>query len=170
MKEDIRFCKDHGVKGVVFGILKKDGTIDIDRCANLVELARPMQVTFHRAFDRARHPFQAMEEIIRLGIDRMLTSGQAQNVIEGAGIIADLIDRAEDRIIIMPGSGVTENNVSALIKMTGAKEVHASLRSPVKSGMNYRENSASMGKPGQDEFTWMETDPARVRAVVNILG
>jgi len=165
MKEDIVFCKEHRAKGVVFGILEKNGDVDVERCVELVNIARPMQVTFHRAFDMVRFPFKALEEIIGMGFDRILTSGQANSVIEGASLIADLVYRAENRIVIMPGGGITENNAAALIKMTGTREVHASLRSPILSQMRYKENKVSMGNQEQREYEWLETDVERVRAV-----
>jgi copper homeostasis protein len=170
MKEDILFCKGHGAKGVVVGMLKADGSVDTVRMAELVALARPMQITFHRAFDRAFNPYRALEDIISLGIERVLTSGQAATAVEGADLLSALIQKAGDRIIIMPGSGVSEDNVADLLKKTGAKEVHASLRSPVRSLMKYGDEDAMMNKTGHDEFTRMETDPERVREVRSILN
>jgi copper homeostasis protein len=169
MKEEIFFCKERRAEGVVLGILKADGTVDLDRMAELVEMARPMQVTFHRAFDLTRDPFRAMEDIINLGIERILTSGQAAIAIEGAGLISELINKARNRIIIMPGGGITEHNVAELVKKTGAREVHASLRSPVKSIMEFKSDSASMGKQERDEYEWLETDVSRVRSFKNSL-
>jgi len=163
MKQDILFCKEHGAEGVVLGILQADGTVDIERTRDLAELARPMQVTFHRAFDMTADPFQALEAVISLGIERILTSGQASNALAGADLLQQLNNRAHHRIIIMPGGGITEHNVNELIARTGVKEVHASLRSPVNSEMHFRNELAAMGKPGQGEYTWMETDPERVR-------
>jgi copper homeostasis protein len=162
MKQDILFCKGLGAEGVVLGVLKADGSVDIERTGELVELARPMQVTFHRAFDMTADPFQALEDIISLGIERILTSGQASGAMAGAELIEQLNNRANNRIIIMPGGGITEQNVAELINKTGVKEVHASLRSKVKSRMIYRNEDASMGKPEQDEYAWMETDAERV--------
>lgn len=166
MKQDIGFCKEHGARGVVMGILKEDGSVDLERMKVLVELARPMQVTFHRAFDMAADPFRAMEEIISLGIERILTSGQAPSAMAGSDIIKQLNYRANNRIIIMPGGGITENNVKELISGTGVGEVHASLRSTVKSSMMFRNETASMGKEGEQEYEWTETDIKRVRKVV----
>jgi copper homeostasis protein len=170
MKEDVLFCKEQGAAGIVTGILLADGSVDAERTAELAVLARPMQVTFHRAFDMTADPFKAMETIISLGIERILTSGQATNAIEGADLIAELVSLAENRIIIMPGGGIVESNVNKLIQKTGAKEVHASLRSAVESNMQFRNFEASMGKPGQDEFFRMETDHERVRLVKNLIS
>ena len=169
MKEDIRFCKGNGAKGVVLGILKKDGTIDIDRCTILAELARPMQVTFHRAFDRAADPYRALEDIISLGIERIMTSGQAATAVEGSDLLSDLVKKAGNRIIIMPGSGITENNVAGLIKKTGAKEIHGSLRSKIKNGLHYQNEFVQLGDKELEEFVLYETDASRVQHCVDIL-
>jgi copper homeostasis protein len=170
MRDDIRFCKEHGAEGVVLGILKEDGSVDVERTDELVQLARPMQVTFHRAFDLAADPFRALEDIIGLGIERVLTSGQAATAIEGAALIKELIYRSAGRISIMPGSGINEYNVMEIIKLTGAGEIHASLRGPVKSGMRFQNDALNMGKTGIDEYSRQETDPARVREMINQLG
>jgi copper homeostasis protein len=167
MKDDIIFCKEHGVKGVVLGVLNADASVDMERTKELVELARPLAVTFHRAFDMTANPFKAMEDIISLGIERILASGQASNAIDGADLIQQLNNRTHNRIIIMPGGGITEHNVSELITRTGVKEVHASLRSPVKSRMTYRNETTSMGKSGAKEYEWMETDAERVRMIIH---
>jgi copper homeostasis protein len=169
MKDDILFCKEHGAKGVVFGILKLDGSIDIDRNAELVRLARPMQVTFHRAFDMTREPFQAMEDIISLGFERILTSGQAANAFAGADLISELIARAVNRVIIMPGAGITENNIRELREKTGAVEFHASLQSRVKSRMKFRNEMTSLGNSSGLEDILMETDPEKVREFVKMM-
>lgn len=165
MKEDVLFCKGHEAKGVVLGILQADGSVDIERTGELVALARPMKVTFHRAFDRVTDPFMAMEDIISLGIERILTSGQATSALAGAELIEQLINKANNRIIIMPGSGITELNVSELITRTGAREVHASLRSPVESRMQYRNEFVNDGKKAHFETDWEETNTGRVKDV-----
>ncbi|MFO7613795.1 MAG: copper homeostasis protein CutC [Bacteroidales bacterium] len=169
MKEDIAFCKEHGAKGVVLGILCDDSTVDKERTGALVRLACPMQVTFHRAFDMTIDPFQAMEDIISLGIDRILTSGQAASARDGVPLIRQLIRKAAGRIIIMPGGGIAENNVTDLLSKTGAKEIHASLRSPVKSGMRIVKNIFSMGMNAGCGDSWFETNPERVRHMMNLL-
>ena len=106
MKEDILQCKNIGCDGVVIGLLNAEGTIDKTRTSKLVNLAYPMSVTFHRAFDRANDPFKAMEDIIESGCERILTSGQQPSALEGIELISALIKKAEERIIIMPGSGL----------------------------------------------------------------
>lgn len=168
MKEDILFCKAHDVKGVVLGILDRKGHIDLERTAELVELARPMQVTFHRAFDRAADPFRALEEIISLGIERILTSGQMNTAMEGSALIRELIRKSAQRIVIMPGSGINEGNVADLISITGAEEVHASLRSQVEN-----RSPGTMDPTGnsiKDEYFRMETDPKKVMKVKQLIN
>ena len=130
MKEDIRFCGETGCNGVVFGILNYDGFIDIIRNKELIEIARRynMSVTFHRAIDCSSDIFQSLEEIIELGCDRILTSGGKETALEGKYILKKLIEQAGDRIIIMPGSGINENNIKELVETTGLKEFHGSFR------------------------------------------
>ena len=137
MKYDILLCKQLGCDGVVIGMLNEDGTIYKKRCAKLVELAYPMGVTFHRAFDRCANPFEALEDIIDIGCERILTSGQYPTAMEGAQLINELIRQAETRIIIMPGSGVRSNNILELKEKTGAEEFHTSARTLVKSNMQF---------------------------------
>lgn len=137
MKTDVRLCKELGCDGVVIGMLNADGTVDKKRNAVLVELAYPLGVTFHRAFDRAVDPLQAMEDIIDIGCERILTSGQKPVAMDGADLIAQLIKKADERIIIMPGSGVRSKNIIELAKKTGATEFHTSARINAKSKMDF---------------------------------
>ncbi len=169
MQEDILFCKRNGLDGIVTGILTGSGNVDIDRMRILVDLARPMQVTFHRAFDLTPDPIKALEEIISLGIERILTSGQAENALAGAKLIKQLNNRTNNNIIIMPGGGVTENNIHLLVNQTGAQEVHASLRSPVNSTMCIRNTTVSMGTNLSDDYCWMETDRHRVKKMYELM-
>ncbi|MBY0478579.1 MAG: copper homeostasis protein CutC [Chitinophagaceae bacterium] len=138
MQEDIKLCKQLGCEGVVFGLLNTDGTIDKNRTAALIELAYPMQVTFHRAFDRTRDAFEALETLIEIGCERILTSGLTPNVTAGTDMLSQLIKAADDRIIIMPGSGVKSNNIAELAKQTGAVEFHTSARTNAVTAMNYQ--------------------------------
>ncbi len=138
---DIELCKDLGFKGVVSGILLEDGSIDHKRTAQLVALSGGMQFTFHRAFDRAMNPSEALETIIDTGAKRILTSGQVPNAFDGKELIQQMIQQSENRIIIMPGSGVRSNNIKALQAFTGAHEFHSSARLTVNSSMQYHPNS-----------------------------
>ncbi|MEJ8843871.1 copper homeostasis protein CutC [Lacibacter sp. H375] len=137
MKEDIKHCKKLGCDGVVFGLLNADGTVDKARAAALVELAYPMGVTFHRAFDRVRDAFEALDTLIDIGCERVLTSGLMPNVTGGKQLLKQLVTTADERIIIMPGSGVRHNMIAELAQFTGAVEFHTSARTNVATGMQY---------------------------------
>ncbi len=137
MQKDIALAKELGFEGLVLGFLKPDGSIDTDRTARLVELAYPMEVTFHRAFDRCNQPLEALETIIQTGCSRILTSGQQPNAFDAKELIQQLVQQASDRIIIMPGSGVRASNIQALASFTGAQELHSSARKLVPSSMEF---------------------------------
>jgi copper homeostasis protein len=137
MKADIKICKELGCDGIVIGVLNKDGSIDKKRCQELVVLAYPLGVTFHRAFDRTNDPLKALEDIIEIGCERILTSGLQPKAADGTQIIKELIAQADDRIIIMPGSGVTAENIISLAENTGAVEFHSSASMDIESKMNY---------------------------------
>ncbi|GAC1441943.1 MAG: copper homeostasis protein CutC [Sediminibacterium sp.] len=137
IQKDVLLCKELGFEGVVIGLLQADGTIDTVRTKPLVDKAYPMEVTFHRAFDRAIDPLQALEDVIRCGCSRILTSGQVPNAWDGRELIKTLVEKAGDRIIIMPGSGVRGSNIRELASFTGATELHSSARKLQASGMQY---------------------------------
>lgn len=137
MKRDILLCKETGCDGVVIGLLNPDGSVDTIRTTQLVEIAYPLGVTFHRAFDRVANPFEALEEIIAAGCERILTSGLKPSAPEGVQLIADLVRQANDRIAIMPGSGVRSDNIKWLAQQTGANEFHSSARISLPTTMNY---------------------------------
>jgi copper homeostasis protein len=169
MKSDIHFCGETGCDGVVIGMLNPDGTIDKQRNKALVEIAHRygMGLTFHRAFDRSNNLFQAMEDIIGLGCERILTSGGYDTAIEGANIIRLLIEKAAGRIIIMPGSGITPENVSELIRQTGTKEIHGTFRSRRTSAMQYRNTLLSRQ---EEEYELLTTDSEKVRKTAKLSG
>ena len=137
MLHDVHLCKKAGCDGVVIGLLQPDGKIDKSKCAKLVHAAYPMGVTFHRAFDWVANPFEALEDIIDIGCERILTSGQQPTAIQGASLIADLINQAADRIVIMPGSGIRSSNIADIARETGAHEFHSSARSQIRSSMQF---------------------------------
>ncbi len=137
MKEDIVMAKSLGASGVVLGMLTADGDVDVERTLELVQLARPMCVTFHRAFDRARNPLTALEDVIKTGADRILTSGQAPSAYLGMDVLKALVAQAGDRITILAGAGINPKNVLEIIKSTGVVEVHASCSAVVPNGMDY---------------------------------
>jgi len=137
MMNDVKLCKDLGCDGVVVGLLMSDGSIDIKRTAKLIELAYPLEVTFHRAFDRCKDPLEAMEQLINAGCQRILTSGQQPTAPQGIELLAQLVKAADERIVIMPGSGVRADNIKQLADKTEAIEFHSSLRSKQKSKMDF---------------------------------
>lgn len=138
MWKDIERCKQLGCDGVVIGLLNTDGSIDKKRTKLLVDLAWPVEVTFHRAFDRSADPFQALEDIIECGCERILTSGQQATALEGAELIAQLVKKSDGRIIIMPGSGVRENNIAELVRKTKATEYHSTAKTTIHSKMQFK--------------------------------
>jgi len=164
MKRDIDQCQKLSVDGVVFGILNEDGTIDKKRCKELIARARPLKVTCHRAFDMTRDPFEALEDCIEVGFDRILTSGQQPQAVKGVDLIAELIKKANDRIAIMPGSGVNENTVEEIVSKTKATEIHFSATAFRDSAMTYKNpNIAGMGDEQGSEFKLRSVDPNRIK-------
>lgn len=159
MLYDIELCRQLKVQGVVFGCLTGQGDVDVELLRRLTEAAKPLSVTFHRAFDVCRDPFAALEQIIEAGCDRILTSGQQPSAEEGIPLIAALVRRAGRRIIIMPGCGVREDNIARIAAATGAVEFHSSARRPVASRMTYRNERVPMGgRIPPSEFEREETD------------
>jgi len=135
MQKDVLVCRELGCEGVVIGLLNADGSVDAKRTARLVELAYPMGVTFHRAFDRAANPFEALATIIETGCERILTSGQRPHAADAISLLDELVRTAGDHIIIMPGSGVRASNIALLAEKTGATEFHSSARMAAASKM-----------------------------------
>jgi len=144
IKNDVRVCKELGCDGIVIGILTKDGKVDKLKCSLLVEYVYPLGVTFHRAFDRTVDPFEALEDIIEIGCERILTSGQMPTAFEGAELIKQLIGKADDRIIIMPGSGVRSENTVQIAEATGAVEFHSSARIQLENKISVDEGEIKM--------------------------
>jgi copper homeostasis protein len=149
MRKDVLLCKQLGFEGVVLGLLSADGTIDMNRTAALVDVAYPMDVTFHRAFDRVIDPFKALEAIINCGCQRILTSGLVPTAWDGKQLIKALITAAENRIEIMPGSGVRSHNIKALAEFTRATEFHSAAKIMQPSAMQYQ---ASNMQENNDTF------------------
>jgi copper homeostasis protein len=168
MKADIQFCTQVGCDGIVIGILKHDGSIDIERCTELLLMAKQshLSVTFHRAFDMCADLEQAMEDIIGMGFDRILTSGGKSTAIEGANIITHLIKKAKGRIVIMPGGGINEANAADLIQFTKATEIHSSARITVKSKMQFQNDRIILGSNYIDEFNLEVTDAQKVKEII----
>ncbi|MEE6486316.1 hypothetical protein FKM82_014573 [Ascaphus truei] len=166
MKADIRLAKIHGADGLVFGALTEDGRIDTELCMELLAVSRPLAVTFHRAFDMVYDPAVAMETLISLGFERVLTSGCDSSALEGLPLIKRLVEQAKGRIIVMPGGGITERNLQRILEGAGVQEFHCSARSTRDSGMNYRNNSVSMGATlSTSEYSMKVADVTKVRTL-----
>jgi copper homeostasis protein len=171
IRRDIDICGETGADGIVIGILRTDGKIDVERTARLIELAHPMEVTFHRAFDMIHDPFSGLEDVIASGAKRILTSGQKNQAPEGSELIKQLIERADKRIIIMPGGGINISNIEKLARTSGATEFHFTGRKTVDSSMIYRKEGISMGGyPGIPEFSRKVADEKTIRGIIEILA
>jgi copper homeostasis protein len=171
MQEDIRQCKELGAHGVVFGVLLPDGRVDIERTQALVALASPLAVTFHRAFDVTPDPREALEAIIATGANRVLTAGQQDKAPRGFKLIGDLVQQANDRIIIMPGSGLNEQNIQTCRDQTGAHEFHLTAQEKIPSTMTYRKQHIHMGGlPQIPDYEVNRTSADRVRQVVTLVN
>jgi copper homeostasis protein len=167
MKADIDTAKAEGADGVVIGLLKADGTIDEERSAELIARARPLSVTFHRAFDMTPDPFAALETLIRLGVERVLTSGQESTVLEGLPLITELVRRAGDRIIVMPGGGITARNVERIVTAAHPREIHFAALQLEPGGMKFRRDHVFMGgELRPPEYDRLVTFQAGVQAVL----
>lgn len=165
MQRDIDTAKELGADGVVFGILTEEGVIDARRTATLTAQARPLSVTFHRAFDMVADAPYALECLIDLGIERVLTSGLESSALEGAETIAALVNQAGGRIIVMPGGGVTVRNIRRILVTTGAREIHLSGCKPVASTMRYRNPNVHMGAAlYPPDYVHLTTAAERIRA------
>lgn len=170
MEQDIRTCRQLGADGVVIGALTAEGDIDTALCKRLIDAADGMSITFHRAFDMCRDPKKALEELIAIGCDRVLTSGQAATAEAGLPLLKELVQQAAGRISIMPGCGVNSGNAARILQATGAVEIHASARKSVGSGMLFRHSGVSMGTPGSDEYARKETDTNEVKLIVRSIS
>ena len=167
MLEDVKLSKQLDCDGVVIGILNKDGSIDVERVEKLIETAYPLEVTFHRAFDRCRDPFEALEQLINIGCSRILTSGQQPTAPLGIELIRKLVEAADERIIIMPGSGVRPDNIIELAERTKAREFHTSLRSKIKSKMDYIHPAFALS---EESYSNHHIDSKQVKELKKILA
>ena len=163
MIADVQRCAELGCDGVVIGMLRRDGSVDVERCAELIGHADSMQVTFHRAFDRVSDPVTALEDIAGLGCTRILTSGLRPNVDLGREMLRTLVQQAGNRITIMPGSGVRSTNLRELAMFTGARAFHSSARSVLRSAMEY------VNPDMAEDLEQISIDPDEVTALRRIL-
>ncbi len=169
MRNEIAHARDLGADGIVLGLLDQDACIDVLRTQQLVKLAGPLPVTFHRAIDMTPDPAAALEAVIATGARRILTSGAAHSALAGAGQIAQLVQLAKGRITIMPGGGITSENIAALVRQTRAAEFHASVRTPAPSPVRFRRKGIAMGSVDDAEFRRYTTREQNVRALVSAL-
>ncbi len=172
MLHDIEIARKLGVDGVVIGCLTAEGEVDMIRNRELIDASGDLPVTFHRAFDMTRNPFDSLEQIIELGCARILTSGQKTTAEEGMELIAQLVEKAQNRIVIMPGSGVNLNNIEKIAHSTKAQEFHMSGRKSVLSEMKFRNPNVSMGGINITipEYEQLITDNELVSKVVTKLS
>lgn len=167
MLHDIKVARQLGADGVVFGCLTADGKVDVEAMAKLMNAVGDMSVTFHRAFDMCRNPQEALEQIIELGCHRILTSGQEATAEKGIPLLKELVELADERIIIMPGCGVNPKNIRKIAEETGACEFHFSGRTTCESDMLYRNPKVSMGGTVKiEEYKKDVTDPDIVKAAL----
>jgi copper homeostasis protein len=167
MRKDVETAKRLGAEGVVSGFLDAQGNVDLERTRRILELARPASVTFHRAFDMARDPLDALEKLIALGVDRVLTSGQENSALAGIDLLAKLVGAAGDRIIVMPAAGgLDDRHVAKVVETTGAREIHVTALRTIESAMSFRNSRCFMGgELRPPEFSWSVTDASRVAAL-----
>jgi copper homeostasis protein len=152
MRRDLALAKRFGANAVVFGVLDLNGNVDVARARQLVDEARPLPVTFHRAFDMTADLLRAVDDLVAIGVNRVLTSGGETTAMEGKETIARLVQRAQSRIDIMAGSGIKPGNARSLVEQTGVREIHVGLRSVLPSPMVYRNERISMGSLEGHEY------------------
>lgn len=169
MIDDIVQCKRLGANGVVIGCLQADGTIDLDACRRLIDAAQGLSVTFHRAFDVCCNPTEALEQIVALGCDRILTSGQAPSALQGCNQLRALNDQARGRITLLAGAGVGIGNAAEIIRLSGVTELHASAKHTIHSLMTYRNTHVAMGTDDSDEYSRWTTSTEIVNQLANII-
>ena len=166
MEKDLHQIKGLGIQGVVFGALLPDGSIDRDTTLRVKEWAGELDFTFHRAFDMCADPYKAIEDLMEIGIPRLLTSGQAATAPLGQSLIKSLVERAGSDLTVMPGGGIYTDNVKSLVSFTQVKEIHATCRKSVESGMKFTRSGVYMGIEGSDEYSWKVSDPQIVQEML----
>ncbi|GAA0337390.1 copper homeostasis protein CutC [Actinoallomurus spadix] len=171
MLRDIEAVKAAGVDGVVIGALTPDADIDTELCGRLVEAARPLSVTFHRAFDVTRDPEAAFEDVVGLGVDRLLTSGAAPSALEGSDLIAHLVEKAAGRIVILPAGGINERTAARVVQQTGVEELHFTASEALPSPSRFTRPGIHMGGAlYPPESVRAVTSAARIQRVIAAIG
>ena len=163
IRAEVRRFRELGAQGVVIGMLKPDGTLDVERLQILMEEAKGMSVTMHRAFDVCRDPQEALEQAISLGFDTILTSGQKDNCVDGAELLSQLVKKSAGRIHIMAGAGVNAAAIRPLYEKTGITDYHMTGKKILESEMQYRKEGVNMGLPSLSEFEIFRTSEEEVR-------
>lgn len=171
MLHDVALAKSLGADGIATGALTSDGRVDADAMRRLLDAARPMAVTFHRAFDLAGDPGEALDALLALGVDRVLTSGQVPTALDGAATIARLVRRAGDALSVMAGGRVTADRAGEIVRATGVRELHARPTARVESAMTVRRDGIVFGKAyAPDEYAWTEVSEAGVRDLASAIA
>ena len=169
IKQAVADFRELGAEGVVFGILKPDGTLNMEQMKELMDAAGDMSVTLHRAFDVCADPYRALDQAVELGIDTILTSGQKNVCIEGAELLRELVEKSGDRITIQVGSGVSAEVIRQMYPLTHARAYHMSGKVTLDSAMEYRREGVNMGLPTISEFEVWRTDPEKIREAIKVL-
>lgn len=169
MKEDVAMYRDMGADGIVTGILKPNGDLDVERMRELVEIAGNTDVALHRAFDVCRNPQETLEQSVELGIKTILTSGQNNSAWEGRDLIKELVEQSAGRIEILAGAGISPETIEKLVPYTGASSYHMSGKVTLDSTMEFRRERVSMGFPGFSEYEIWQTDAENIRRAAEVL-
>lgn len=170
LQKDIALAKSLGADGIVFGILDTNGHVDVQRTRELIDLARPMQVTFHRAIDMCADLSRGLEDVCTAGAHRLLTSGGEQDCLQGAETIAQLVSASRGRITIMACGGIRDGNVAEILERTGVSEIHVGLSTPVASPMLHRNPRVSLGSAQGREYQRMQVLEHNVRKLQNAVS
>lgn len=170
MEEEVKMFQEEGAEGVVVGALNTDGTLNVEELARLKEAAGPMEIALHRAFDVCRDPFTGLEEMIRLGYDTILTSGQEPTAFEGREMLKKLQEKSRGRIEILAAGGICREIIEKLVPYTGILSYHMSGKTEIDSALTYRKPGASMGLPERNEYRLIRTDSRKIRAAADYLS
>lgn len=170
IRAEVKRFRELGAQGVVIGMLKPDGSLDMENMKMLMEEADGMSVTLHRAFDVCKDPMEALEQAVSLGINTILTSGQKNNCVEGTPLLAELVKKSAGRIHIMAGAGVNAEAVSSIYEKTGITDYHMTGKIVLESEMQYRKEGVNMGLPSLSEFEIFRTSEQEVRKARNVLN
>jgi len=171
MHRDVQVAGTAGAAGLVFGLLAADGSVDRERTARLIEAARPLPVTFHRAFDVSRDLIESLEVLLALGVDRVLTSAGKASVLDDLPLLQRLLGMAGDDAVILPGGGIRPHNVRRLVALSGVREIHIGASAVEPSLMSFRVDGVTMGRPYEpDEYVREVADGVTIAGVVDALA